>query len=87
MRKLRNGLRIIVINIYMYIYKLYGMHIHESARISYGAKLDKTNPKGVYIDQESYVASGAIILRMIFLEKYTKILTLVNVALSEQMLL
>ena len=72
MRKLRNGLRIIVINIYMYIYKLYGMHIHESARISFGAKLDKTNPKGVYIDQESYVASGAIIFTHDFSRKIHK---------------
>lgn len=37
------------------------MHIHKSARISYGAKLDKTNPKGVHIGEDSYVASGAII--------------------------
>ena len=72
MRKLRNGLRIIVINIYMYIYKLYGMHIHESARIFYGAKLDKTNPKGVYIDQQSYVASGAIIFTHDFSRKIHK---------------
>ncbi len=40
---------------------LYGMRISRSARISYGAKLDKTNPKGVHIGDESYVASGAII--------------------------
>ena len=37
------------------------MHIHKSARISYGAKLDKTNPKGIYIGKESYIASGAIV--------------------------
>lgn len=37
------------------------MDIHPSARISFGAKLDKTNPQGVHIDAESYIASGAII--------------------------
>ena len=43
------------------------MNISHSARISYGAKLDKTNPKGIYIGSESYVASGALIFHMIFL--------------------
>lgn len=37
------------------------MKISNSARISYGAKLDKTFPKGIHIGDESYVASGAII--------------------------
>lgn len=41
--------------------KIYGMHLNKKARISFGAKLDKTNPKGIYIDEDSYVASGAII--------------------------
>tara|TARA_Y100001958_G_C21068338_1_gene428722 strand:+ start:22 stop:444 length:423 start_codon:yes stop_codon:yes gene_type:complete len=39
----------------------YGMNISKSARISFGAKLDKTNPKGIYIGSESYIASGAIV--------------------------
>lgn len=37
------------------------MNIHPTARISFGTKLDKTNPKGVYIGAESYLASGAIV--------------------------
>jgi acetyltransferase-like isoleucine patch superfamily enzyme len=37
------------------------MNIDKSARISYSAKLDKTNPQGVYIGEESYIASGAIV--------------------------
>lgn len=37
------------------------MKIAKSARISFGAKLDKTNPKGVFIGEESYIASGAIV--------------------------
>lgn len=41
--------------------KCYGMHIHKSALIAVGAKLDKTYGAGVHIGAESYVASGAII--------------------------
>ncbi len=37
------------------------MDISPSARVSFGAKLDKTNPQGVHIGDESYIASGAII--------------------------
>lgn len=37
------------------------MDIASSARISLGAKLDKTYPKGLHIGEESYIASGAII--------------------------
>lgn len=44
---------------YIYIYK---MNIHKSVRISLKAKLDKTNPKGVYIDEGTYVAFGAVVL-------------------------
>lgn len=59
---LRNFIRLIVITIRHFIFnKIYGMHIDKSARISYGAKLDKTNPKGIHIDEESYIASGAIV--------------------------
>lgn len=58
---LRNFIRVMVLNLQHAIYILYGMNIHKSARISYGAKLDKTNPKGIHIGEESYVASGAIV--------------------------
>ena len=37
------------------------MNIAETARISLGAKLDKTYPRGIHIGDESYVASGALI--------------------------
>lgn len=59
---LRNFIRVMVLNLQHAIYTyIYGMNIHKSARISYGAKLDKTNPKGIHIGEESYVASGAIV--------------------------
>lgn len=37
------------------------MDIAKSARISFGARLDKTYPQGLHIGDESYIASGAII--------------------------
>lgn len=62
MRKIRSFIRLIVISIRHYILRhLYGMDIHKTARISFGAKLDKTNPKGIHIGKESYLTSGAII--------------------------
>lgn len=62
MIRLRNFIRLIMIGIQHISYrKIYGMDIDKSARISFGAKLDKTNPQGVHIGKESYVASGAII--------------------------
>lgn len=42
--------------------KLYGMHIHSTAAISLGAKMDKANPKGVFVGEESYIATGVILL-------------------------
>ena len=41
--------------------RLFGMDISRSARISFGARLDKTYPQGLHIGDESYIASGAII--------------------------
>lgn len=61
MIKIRNFIRLAVISIqYWVLVKVYGMDISKTARISYGAKLDKTNPKGIHIDEGSYIASGAI---------------------------
>lgn len=37
------------------------MHIDKTARISFGCKLDKTNPKGINIGGGTYIASGAIV--------------------------
>lgn len=60
--RIRNLVRLVVINIAHFVYtKVYEMNIDKSARVSFGAKLDKTNPKGINIGMESYIASGAII--------------------------
>ena len=62
MVKLRNFIRFVFLSLkYLVFVHIYGMKISKTARISWGTKLDKTNPKGIHIDQESYVASGAII--------------------------
>ena len=37
------------------------MDIERTARISLGARLAKTNPRGIHIGKNSYIASGAII--------------------------
>ena len=41
---------------------LFKMDISDSARVSWGAHLDKTYPKGIHIGSESYIASGAVVL-------------------------
>jgi len=41
---------------------VYSMDISPTARISVGALLDKANPRGVHIGDESYIASGARII-------------------------
>lgn len=62
MIKLRNIIRLFVISIrHLILTKVYKMNIHYTARISFGTKLDRTNPKGVHIGEESYFASGAIL--------------------------
>ncbi len=42
--------------------RFWGMHIDPSAKISLKAHLDITNPSGVHIGRDSYVAFGATIL-------------------------
>jgi acetyltransferase-like isoleucine patch superfamily enzyme len=60
--KLREFIRWLLLQVnYVLLTKVYKMNISRTARISLGAKLDKTRPKRIYIDDESYVASGALI--------------------------
>lgn len=61
MTKIRNFIRIIIISIRHFVLTtIYKMNISKTARISFGTILDKTNPKGIFIDDESYFASGSI---------------------------
>ena len=62
MKKIRERVRLIFIFVKYIIYvNIYGMNIDKSSIVSFGAKLDKTNPKGIHIAKNSYVASGAIV--------------------------
>ncbi len=62
MEKIRQMIRLIVIGIqYLFYTKLKGMDIARSARISVGTHLDKVNPKGIHIGDETYTTSGSII--------------------------
>lgn len=45
-----------------YYRNIYGMSIDKTARVSLKAKLDKTNPKGIFVGQYSYISFGAVIL-------------------------
>ena len=59
---IRNTIRLIVITAQLFVYrKVFKMHIDKTARISFGCKLDKTNPQGIHIGAETYIASGAIV--------------------------
>ena len=60
--KIRTFIRWLLLQPYFILLtKIYKMNISKTARVSLGAKLDKTYPKGIYIDDDSYIASGAII--------------------------
>jgi acetyltransferase-like isoleucine patch superfamily enzyme len=59
----RNGLRstAMVIRV-IYLRTLWGHDIDRSARISFSAYLDRTNPRGIKIGGETIVTRGAMIL-------------------------
>lgn len=57
----RERIRLVVITCRMKYLRIYGMTIDSTARISWGTKLDKTNGGGIFIGEESYIASGAIV--------------------------
>jgi hypothetical protein len=61
--KIREFVRLFILSIkkkYMVI--IYGMDISSSARISIRATIDKTYPQGIHIDDETFIASGSIII-------------------------
>ncbi len=52
-----------IIELRLFLYrKVYGMDIGKGVKISFKAKLDKTNPKGIHIGEGTYVAFDAAIL-------------------------
>lgn len=61
-KKVRSAIWLSLIGVrYFFLTVFYGMSIDKTARIAYGAKLDKTFGQGLHIGAETYVASGAII--------------------------
>lgn len=54
----RDFLMLIRVTIYS---KVFGMHLSPSCRFSLRTKLDLTNPKGVNIGDESYLAFGVVV--------------------------
>lgn len=52
-----------------YYRRVYGMDIGQDVRISRGALLDKTNPKGIHIGDFTAVTSGAAILTHDFVNR------------------
>jgi len=46
----------------MYYRKLYWMDLHPSVRISFKARMDKTNPQCISIGEYTYIAFDSIIL-------------------------
>jgi serine acetyltransferase len=47
---------------WLYFTRFWGMDIHPSTIMSLSVRLDKTNPKGIHIGPESYVAFDVAIL-------------------------
>jgi acetyltransferase-like isoleucine patch superfamily enzyme len=46
----------------LYFNSLWGMHIGPNCQISFSAKLDKTNPRGIHIGESTAINSGACIM-------------------------
>jgi len=63
MTKIRNTGHVLLTSLRRgFLRHLYHMDISSTARIAFGAYLDKTNPTGISIGDESFVAVGAMIL-------------------------
>ena len=62
--RIRNFLfRKVVVNLTRYYYRnVYGMDIGEHVRISRGARLDRTNPKGIHIGAFTAITSGVAVI-------------------------
>lgn len=56
-------IRLLILSLRVKFLKLfYGMNISDGVLLSSKCNLDKTNPKGIFIGNDSYVAFGATIL-------------------------
>lgn len=64
MRSSLIGIRTFALN------RVWGFNIHQTARVSFFAYLDKTYPTGIYIGEFTLVARGAMILSHDFTRAY-----------------
>lgn len=46
----------------MFLRHVWGMNIGQGSRISLGARLDRTNPKGIHIGLNTGIGTGAVVL-------------------------
>lgn len=51
-----------ILGMYFIYVKIYHMDIAENSKFSLGVKFDKSNPRGIHIGEESFIASGSVIL-------------------------
>lgn len=66
----RTLMRKVVVRVTRAYYRtFYGMDIGTGVRISRGARLDKTNPKGIHIGDYTAVTKGAIVLSHDFVNR------------------
>lgn len=57
---------------YFYYTRIFGMNFGEGVKISRGARLDKTNPRGIHIGDYSIITSGAVVLAHDFVHRQWK---------------
>lgn len=55
-------LRVVIPLMHAWYSKVYGMDLGRGVRISRGARLDRTNPRGIHIGDYTAVTSGAMVL-------------------------
>ena len=70
---IRNKIHDFSLSIQLFILRnIYHMNISPSARVSFKAFLDKTNPRDIYIDDESFISSGVIIFTHDYCRRFHK---------------
>lgn len=58
-----SGLRTVLVKArWLYLTRVWGMDIHPTATFSLSAHFDRTNPRGIHVGEESYIALGAMLL-------------------------
>lgn len=62
---------------------IYGAHLHPTVRLSRTTTIDKVNPKGVFIDEYTYLAGGRLFLHTICAGKCMEKLILVRSVLLD----